>query len=80
MACHGTTKNIQRWQLVYGHEVVLPWELKTGSRRVTFQDQLTTDEYSTLMKDELKDVASHRLNALINVEANKARVARWYVK
>jgi len=47
---------------------------------VTFHDQLTTDEYSTLMKDELKDVASHRLNALINVEANKARVARWYVK
>ena len=51
-----------------------------GSKRVTFQDQLTTDEYSALMKDGIKDLVSHRLNALINVEANKARVARWYDK
>ena len=47
---------------------------------MTFQDQLTTNEYSSLMKDELEDVAGHRLNALINVEANKARIARWYDK
>jgi hypothetical protein len=40
MACHGATK-VSPYQLVYGHEVVLPWELKLGSRRVTFQDQLT---------------------------------------
>jgi hypothetical protein len=32
------------------------------------------------MKDELEDLASHRLRALINVEANKACVARWYDK
>jgi hypothetical protein len=32
------------------------------------------------MKDELEDLASHRLDALINVELNKARVARWYDK
>ena len=51
-----------------------------GSRRVTFQDQLTADEYSALMKDGLEDLASHLLNALINVEADKARVARWYDK
>ena len=65
---------------VYGHEVVLPWELRLGSRRVTFQDQLTADDYMTLMKDELEDLADHRLNALINIEANKARVGRWYDK
>ena len=47
---------------------------------MTFQDQLTTDEYSALMKDGLEDLANHRLNALTNVEANKARVARWYDK
>ena len=79
MACHGATK-VSPYQLVYGHDAVLPWDLKMGSRRVTFQDQLTTDEYSALMKDGLKDSASHRLNALINVETNKARVARWYDK
>ena len=75
MACHGATK-VCPYQLVYGHEAVLPWELKVGFRCVTFQDQLTTNEYSALMKDGLEDVTSHRLNVLINVEANKARVSR----
>ena len=79
MACHGATK-VSPHQLVYGHEAVLPWELKLDSRRITFQNQLTTDEYSTLMKDELQDLAAHRLKALANVEANKARVGRWYDK
>jgi hypothetical protein len=32
------------------------------------------------MKDELEDLAGHWLNALINIEANKARVGRWYDK
>ena len=32
------------------------------------------------MKDEFEDLASYRLNDLINVEANKARVGRWYDK
>ena len=79
MACHGATK-VSPYQLVYGHEVVLPWELKLDSRRVMFQNQLTADEYSALMKDELEDLAGHRLKALINIEANKAKVSRWYDK
>ena len=54
--------------------------MKLDSWRVTFQNQLTADEYSALMKDELEDLAGHRLKALINVEANKARVSRWYDK
>ena len=78
MACHGATK-VSPYHLVYGHEGVLPWELKLDSRRVTFQDQLTSDEYSALMKDELEDLAGYRLKALINVEVNKARVGRWYM-
>ena len=45
-----------------------------------FQNQLTADEYSALMKDELEDLAGQRLKALINVEVNKARVGRWYDK
>jgi len=65
---------------VYGHEAVLPWEIKTGSRRLSFQDQLTTDDYATLIKDELDDLAGHRLRALISTEENKKRVARWYDK
>ena len=54
--------------------------MTTGSRRITLQDELRAGEYSKLMKDELEDLAAHRLRALINVEANKARVARWYDK
>ena len=32
------------------------------------------------MKDELEYLAGHWLNALISIEANKARVGRWYDK
>jgi hypothetical protein len=66
--------------LVYEHEAVLPWELKSGPRRTSLQDELIADEYTCLMKDGLEDLAYHRLRALINVEANKARIARWYDK
>jgi hypothetical protein len=79
MACHGSTK-LSPYQLVYGHEAVLPWELKIGSRRTTFQDQLTADDYSVLMKNELEDLAGHRLRAMISIEENKKRIARWYDK
>ena len=79
MACHGATK-MSPYQLVYGHEAVLHWELRTGSRHITFQDQLTAEDYTALMKDELEDLAGHWLNALISIEANKARIGRWYDK
>jgi hypothetical protein len=79
MSCHGATK-VSPYQLVYGQEAVLPWETQLGSRRVTFQDQVTAEDYATLMKDGLEDLAGHRLNALINIEANKARVGQWYDK
>jgi hypothetical protein len=32
------------------------------------------------MKDELEDVAGYRLKALVSIEENKKRVARWYDK
>ena len=50
MSCHGATK-VSPYQLVYGHEAVLPWETRLGSRRVTFQDQLRADDYTAMMKD-----------------------------
>ena len=67
MACHSSTK-VSPYQLVYGHDVVLPREIKTGSRRMLSQDQLTTDDYATLMKDELDDLVGHRLRALISIK------------
>ena len=32
------------------------------------------------MKDELDDLVGHRLRALISIEENKKRVAKWYDK
>jgi hypothetical protein len=52
MACHGATM-VSPYQLMYGHDAVLPWELKTGSKR-TLQDQLSADDYSAMMKEELE--------------------------
>jgi len=79
MACQGSTK-VSPYQLVYAHDAVLPWKIKTGSKRIFSQDQLTTDDYATLMEDELDDLAGHRLRALISIEENKKRVAKWYDK
>ena len=68
---------VSQYQLDYGHDVVFPRELTTSSRCVSLQDELTADQYSNLMKNEMEDLASHRLKALVNVEANKALHARW---
>jgi len=32
---------------------------------------LTADDYAILMKDELDDLAEHRLRALMSIEENK---------
>jgi hypothetical protein len=66
--------------LVYGDEAILPWELKIGSRRMMFQDQLTVDDYSAFMKNELEDLAGYQLRALISIEENKKRITWWYDK
>ena len=79
MACHGSTK-VSPYQLVYGHDAILPWEIKTRSKQMFSQDQQTADDYATLMKDELDDLTGHRLRALISIEENKNRVAKWYDK
>jgi len=79
MACHGSIK-VSPYQLVYEHDAVLPWEIKIGSGRVSFQNQLAADDYAISMKDELDDLVEHRLRALISIEKNKKRVAKWYDK
>jgi hypothetical protein len=66
MACHGATK-VSPYQLLYGHDTILPWELKTRSRRTSLQDQLSTNDYSSMMKVEREDLAGNRLRALENI-------------
>ncbi|KAK1605819.1 hypothetical protein QYE76_029492 [Lolium multiflorum] len=79
MSCHGAIKT-SPYQLVYGQEAVLPWEITAGSRRVTFQDDLTADEYAALMSDTIEDATELRLWSLEKIKENKARVARAYNK
>ena len=79
MAYHGLIKT-SPYELVYGHNVVLPWEIQTGSRRVTLQNDLSAEVYKNLMIDDLDDLSFHRLRALGNTEANKLRLAKYYNK
>jgi hypothetical protein len=60
MACHGATK-VSPYQLVYGHDAILPWDLRSGSRTTSLQDQLLANDFSSMMKEELEDLASNRL-------------------
>ena len=60
MACHGSTK-CSPYELVYGHTTILPWEIRNGSRRTEFQENLTADDYKVLMMDDLEDLISSTL-------------------
>jgi hypothetical protein len=79
MSCHGAIKTTP-YQLVYGQEAVLPWEVKAGSRRVTFQNDLTAEEYAALISDIIEDATELRLWSLEKIKENKAKVARAYNK
>nr|ABA97979.2 retrotransposon protein, putative, unclassified [Oryza sativa Japonica Group] len=79
MVCHGSIQ-VPTYKLVYGHEAVLPWEVRIGSRRTELQNDLTADEYYNLMADEREDLVQSRLRALAKVTKDKERVARHYNK
>nr|ABA94546.1 retrotransposon protein, putative, unclassified [Oryza sativa Japonica Group] len=79
MACHGSIQ-VPPYKLVYGHEAVLPWEVRIGSRQTELQNDLTADEYYNLMADEREDLVQSRLRALAKVTKDKERVARHYNK
>ena len=79
MSCHGAIKT-SPYHLVYGQEAVLPWEITAGSRRITFQNDLTTEEYAALMSDSIEDLTELRLWSLEKIKENKAKVARAYNK
>jgi len=79
MACHGSIQ-VPPYKLVYGHEAVLPWEVRIGSRRTELQNDLTADEYYNLMAEEREDLAQSILRALAKVTKDKERNARHYNK
>ena len=69
MACHGLIKSSPYELVVYGHNVVLHWEIQTGSRHVTLQNDLTAEVYKNLMMNDLVNLSCHQLHALENIEA-----------
>jgi hypothetical protein len=77
MTCHGSTK-YSPYELVYGHEAILPWKISLGSQRISLQDKLVADDYKNLMLDSLDDLNFHLLKALENIKANKIRIAKFY--
>jgi len=79
ISCHGATKT-SPYHLVYGQEAVLPWEVMAGSRRITFQNDLTAEEYAALINDNVEDLTELRLWSLEKIKENKAKVARAYNK
>jgi hypothetical protein len=79
ISCHGATKTLP-YHLVYGQEVVLPWEITASSRRVEFQNDLTAEEYAALMNDNIEDLTELRLWSLEKIKENKAKVAHAYNK
>jgi hypothetical protein len=79
MAPHGATQT-SPYELVYGHQAILPWEIQSDSRRVILQKDLSSKDYNGLMMDELEDLHMIRLRALENIEKNKMRVAKYYNK
>ena len=59
---------------------MLPWEIMAGSRRVEFQNDLTSEQYAALMNDNMEDLTKLRLWSLEKIKENKAKVARAYNK
>ena len=66
--------------MVYGEDTVLLWEIKAGSRRVEFQNDLSAEEYEALMSENVEDLTDLRLWSLEKIKENKAKVARAYNK
>jgi hypothetical protein len=79
ISCHGATKTLP-YHLVYGQEVILPWEIMASSRRVEFQNDLTAEECAALMNDNVEDLTKLRLWSLEKIKENKARVVHTYNK
>jgi hypothetical protein len=76
---HDITK-VTPFELVYGHEAMLPIEVNLDAYRLAKQNDLTTIMYHDLMMDNIDEVTDVRLKVLKEIEKDKARVAKVYNK
>ena len=66
--------------LVYGQEAVLPVEVNLAALRFARHNDLSADDYCSLMMDNIDEVVDKRLMALKDIEKEKLRVAKTYNK
>jgi predicted RNA-binding protein len=75
----GATK-VTPFELVYGQEAVLPFEVNLGTYRLAKQNDLSVDTYHALMMENIDEVTDKHLEDLEAIEKDKRRVARAYNK
>ncbi|XP_058726084.1 uncharacterized protein LOC131597401 [Vicia villosa] len=68
------------FRLTYGHDVVLPVEIYVQSVRIQKQHEIPSEDYWSMMTDELVDLDEERMLALDSLRRRKEKVARAYNK
>jgi hypothetical protein len=67
---HGVTK-VTPFELVYGQEVILVFEVNLAAYRLAKQNELSIVDYHNLMMDNIDEVTDKRLQALKEFEKDK---------
>ncbi|XP_021820769.1 uncharacterized protein LOC110762440 [Prunus avium] len=68
------------YALIYGHDTIIPMELKVRSLRVTERPRQDKKDYAQAMAQELEDLEQLRLDAYNQMQAQKQIAARAYNK
>ncbi|CAL8990492.1 unnamed protein product, partial [Prunus brigantina] len=66
------------YALTYGHDAIVPIELKVRSLRVTKRPRQDEENYATAMTQELEDLEQSRVDAYNLMQAQKQIAARAY--
>jgi hypothetical protein len=76
---HGAMK-VTPFELVYGHEAMLPVKINFLTCRIVGQDNLSTTEYIEGMMDTTDAVPEGQVKAVQEIGKEKMRVAKAYNK
>ncbi|XP_050914662.1 uncharacterized protein LOC127129549 [Lathyrus oleraceus] len=68
------------FRLVYGHDAVLPVEIQVHAVRIQRQHEIPSEDYWSMMADELVELDEETMLALDSLQRQKEKVARAYNK
>jgi tRNA A37 threonylcarbamoyladenosine dehydratase len=71
---------VSPFELVYGHEVVLPVEISLNAIIFATQNALAINDYHDLMMDNIDEVTDKSLMALREIDKDKVIVTKAYNK